>query len=657
MDIDAIIQENQVRLGKLFCPYNQLTGEGSLTERKKLVYKYENNIITLYLPVTMFDDPVIRELNNSGSMEVMLKNAGTLTDTSKLLMQQYIHELRLDHDFEYFAIIALKIKDKESPNIIPFRLNLAQRQLIAEFERQRLLKIPIRVDDLKSRQLGGSTAIEGYIFWIDARLMQNWNSAVCTQVEDQAKNIRYMFERMAQHYPPELGSITLAPYARTKNRIIVERGNILGVGSNEKPDNLRSFDFSMLHLSEIGLWTSTKLKKPEDLIQGLISSVPQVPMSFICKESTAKGVGNYWHNTCLESMAGNSAYKFIFMPWYLAERYTKPIADLKKFITSMTSYDWFQWEAGATLEGINYYKSFKVAETYSDWRMQSEFPTTPEEAFQSTGNRAFDPLYVIQMRKANVSSPLYIGTLKGNSRTGKDSLEGIHFIPDSKGDLYIWNKPDTSIKIAHRYLTIKDIGGRHENADKGVIRVLDRYWLMEGGKPEFVLTWRFNIDQDIAAWRAAMVAKWYCNSLLAIEYNSLVKELADTGDHFLTILDEIVKYYPNIYARNNPENVKQGVPLKYGFHTNKRTKGLIIDGVNAGLRDMDFIDPDNRFYNECDSYEEKPDGSYGAVDGANDDILVTDAIGLWISEHEMPMPFIIQDSYKQTKSIVGEATF
>jgi hypothetical protein len=630
---------------------------GSLTERKPISLELNKQKVELFLPVTMFSDPIIQELEMSG-MNKMLKQAGALSEESKNEVFNYIHELRLDHDFEYYGYLSLIIKDKESPNLVPLKPNLSQRMIIKEIEDQRLSNRPIRIDDLKSRQLGGSTIFQSYMFWIQVRLMPNWHSAICTQVEAQAKNIRGMFTRFSKLYPKELGSITLTPYEGSKNKIIKERGNIIGVGSNEEPDNLRSFDFSMLHLSELGLWKSTPTAKPEDLVQGLVSSVPFIPMTMIFKESTAKGVGNYWHKTCQQSREGKSAYKFVFMPWYTAERYSRPIENYKEFIKQMSEYDKFQWECGASLEGINWYKNYRASENYSEWRMQSENPTTPDEAFQSTGHRAFEPMYVVQNRKANKRDAFYAGELKGNSRTGKESLEGLHFVDNSLGTLSLWNKPDTSIKVAHRYLISMDIGGRHEKADKTVISILDRYWLMEGGKPEFIGTWRLNIDQDIAAWMAAGIAKWFNNALLVVEFNSLKRKNDNTGEHSLTILDEIVDYYPNIYARTDPEKVKEGVPVKYGFHTNVKTKSLIIDNLNAALRDMSFVDYDNRFYDECDSYEEKPDGSYGAVEGGNDDIVMSRAIGLWVSEREMPMPYIIKETYsKGSNRIANEASF
>jgi hypothetical protein len=603
----------------------------------------------------MFSDPIIKELEMSG-MDKMLKQAGALSENSKNEVFNYLHELRLDNDFEYFGNLAMKITDKVTKQDVNFQSRLPQRKLIAEYERQRVLDKPIRVDLLKARQWGGSTATQLYMSWIQLRLKTKWHSVICADIEDQSKNIASMFERIAKEYPPELGKVTLAPYARSSNRIFKERGAILSIGSAQKPDKVRSFDNAMAHLSEIGIWKKTAGKSPEKLVSSLVSSIYPSSHSFICKESTAKGVGSYWHQMCLDSMEGKSGYSFVFIPWCDVDMYTRPIEDYKKFIQSMSEYDKFQWECGATLEGINYYRTFKSDEKYSDWDMQEEYPTTPEEAFQSTGRRAFEPMYVLQCRKAYTLKPWKVGLLKSDSRSGKECLDNIHFIEDHHGDLKIWGGPDTSIKVAHRYVVAMDIGGKNKKADKTVLSVLDRYWLLEGGLPEFVADWTFNMDQDLSAWRAAMISKWYNNALLAIEWQSLKKSTEENVPHSQTILDTIVDFYPNLYSFTSPEKIKQGLPVQYGFFTGKN-KQMLIDNLNAGLRDMVFIEHDHIFFDECDSYEEKPDGRYGAVLGAHDDKVMSRAIALEVSK-KMPMPYIIKETYtKGSTRISNEASF
>lgn len=164
-----------------------------------------------------------------------------------------------------------------------------------------------------------------------------------------------------------------------------------------------------------------------------------------------------------------------------------------------------------------------------------------------------------------------------------------------------------------------------------------------------------HIDQDLFAWKAAQLATIYQNGLLAIEVNSLSTKGAE-GDHHLTVLDEIAPYYENLYTRTSPERVREGVPAIYGFHTNKSTKPMIINELNASLRDYTYVERDNNACNEMDMYEIKADGSYGAVKGAKDDRVITTAGVLWLSNKHMDFPVEVNKEKKVYNIIVNEAT-
>jgi len=56
-------------------------------------------------------------------------------------------------------------------------------------------------------------------------------------------------------------------------------------------------------------------------------------------------------------------------------------------------------------------------------------------------------------------------------------------------------------------------------------------------------------------------------------------------------------------------------------------------------------DPDYRYYDELEGYEIDTSGAYNAVDGMHDDILMTNGIGLAVSE-KMPLPYEILPSSK-----------
>ncbi len=379
-------------------------------------------------------------------------------------------------------------------------------------------------------------------------------------------------------------------------------------------------------------------------------------------------------STIEKKQSGKDGYEPIFVAWFEIELYQKTIAhptttittnargingipttekEYGEFIKTMNSYDWYLWELGATLEGIHWYNWYKTSENYDDWRMQSEYPSTPTEAFQSTGRRAFAPSYVQKARK-NALPPSYIGELFANSQKGKEALQNIDFQETKGGELFIWQKPDLSEKVASRYVVITDIGGRTPKADWTVITVIDRSPIREHEAPEVVARWRGHLDQDLIAWKSAQIAKWYDNALLAVESNSLEKKRTE-GDHFLTILDEIKDHYDNLYSRTSPKKIKEVAPIMYGFHTNSATKPMVINALNASLREETLIERDDRAFTEMDSYEIKPDGTYGAVEGGHDDIVMTDAIGTYISS-TMPYPKIIVPSQRKVKQKVRTQT-
>jgi len=544
MNYKEIIEKNKVRLAELHPEYNPVRGIGSPLERKELKFLLRGLENVVSLPKEMFSLPLIKKLQRLGDADELVKGyAGVCSEFLLCDFEKGFTELRFEYDFEFWAFSCVKILHKITAEIVPFWLNKAQRKYLKKLESMRKAGVPIRVILLKARQWGGSTLTQVYMAWIQLIHKKNWSSAIVADVDDQAKNIRGMYDRLVESYPSALGEFSLSPYqGSTKNKVITGQGGIIGVGSVQKPDNLRSYAFNMLHLSECGLWQDTPKKSAEDLAQSLRAGIPKIPYTLIVLESTAKGVGNFFHREWLAAKRGESGYETVFIGWWEIEMYQSPIEDYEKFIDKMmkpeNEYDRFLWELGATLEGINWYKKFKKDENYSDWRMMSEYPSTDIESFQSTGHRAFAPLYVLQARKTCMA-PELIGDIFGGGMKGAEALSGLEFCNTAGGRLWIWALPDTTVRMANRYCVFVDIGGRSEKADYSVIKVFDRYWMIEGGVPEVVAAWCGHLDQDLIAWKAAQIAKFYDNALLAVETNSLRKENTE-GDHFLTILDEIV---------------------------------------------------------------------------------------------------------------------
>ena len=635
--------------------YDPLAGVDCYGERFELKVK-EGSF--LYLPEEMIAEKIIYDIQQAGSVLKYLEDKNDYSEDKMIMLMFDIGILRIKYDFEFWAISCVKIIDKESREPIPFRLRVAQRKALSKLEDMRKAGKPIRMILLKARQWGGSTLVQLYMAWIQLFHKRNWNSAIVADVDDQARNIRAMYTNMATEHPELIQKITFSPYeGSSKNRIIEERGCVVGIGSAQKPDNLRSYDFSMVHLSEAGIWKSTPAKSAEDLATSLRAGILKRGYTLIVLESTAKGVGNFFHREWTAAVEKRSGYLPLFVAWFEIDLYLIPIDDYESFIDTMGEKEWKHWELGATLEGINWYRTYKADENYDDWRMESEYPSTPEEAFQSTGRRAFRPSYVLAAR-SGCMPPEYVGELFGDSDKGPEALKNIRFEKTPKGNLWVWAKPDHSIKIANRYCIFGDIGGRTEGADYSALKVLDRYWFLAGGVPEVVAVWWGHLDQDLFAWKAAQLGTWYDMALTAIESNSLRKEKASSGgDHYLTVLNEIADHYDNLYMRTDPEKVRQGAPVQYGFHTNSKTKPMLVDTLNGCLRDEGYIERDHRACDEMDMYEIKDDGTYGAVEGQHDDHVIISAGANWLSDF-MDMPVEIKErTVKGSRKLRSEAQF
>jgi len=385
-------------------------------------------------------------------------------------------------------------------------------------------------------------------------------------------------------------------------------------------------------------------------------------------ESTAKGVGNFFHREWIAASKKTSGYSAVFVPWFKIDMYQTAMdeSEYPEFITTMSDHDKFSWREGATLEGIKWYNEFKAAEKYEDSQMYEEFPTTAEEAFISTGARVFPYVYISNARNT-VRKPEMFGDIYPGGLVDKKALEDIkiHINAAGSGNLKVWSMPEPYIThqgkkwiVVNRYCGFADIGGLGVKADYSCLKIIDRKWMLWGGVPETAALWHGHLDQDLFAWKCAQLGKAYNNMLLAIETNSLRKDKAD-GDYFLTVLDNIAPHYPNLFIRNNHEAINTDFSPKYGFHTGHGNKDMIVTNLLGTFRgDINGVplynERDDETLDECDWYERKPDGTMGAVEGKKDDRVIITAGSVWLATKYMNAPFLIPYNESGIKRKVGK---
>lgn len=684
-EAQAILKENEHRQAVIHAVFNPVTGQGSVGRRVRAAIS-DFPIKEQWLPKDMMRVPLVRQIVKCGSIgkflaEEMNIDNPTEEDVHKVV-EQFVR-IRCKHDFPFWAAMFVYIKNKGGGPDVLFRLTRPQRKLVEVLEGMRTHNMPIRLILLKARQWGGSTTIQLYMAWLQLVLRVGLNSLIIAHQGMGSDEIMDMFNRMMASYPVEMLHKLGEKYNDNEETFVgvgksgaikrvPQRNCKIKIGTAERPDSCRGGDYNLVHLSEVGLWKTTDGKKPEDIVRSACSGMVYRPYTMVVYESTANGTGNFFQREYDAAKAGRSMFKALFIAWYDIDIYTLPFAsddERADFAISLWenrnnhnvmsdreecgAYLWKLWTYGATLEAIHWYVVERSGKN-SHSVMASEYPSDDIEAFVNSGSHVFDEALVDKL-KAGCRPPKFIGDVYGDKDEGPEALRHVRFSEDKQGLFWIWEKPDIDPEevIRHRYLVTVDIGGRSNKADWSVIVVFDRLYMMDGDKPVVMAQWYGHIDIDLLAWKAAQIAAYYDNALLVIESNTLEthdKERIVDGDQSQFILNQIKDVYDNLYARKqSEEDIKEGAPRKYGFHTNVSTKPMIISTLVKVIRESLYVERDERCLDEYKTYERKQNGAFGAIEGKHDDLLMTRAIGLHICFFEMETPKAV----KRHASIVG----
>lgn len=436
-------------------------------------------------------------------------------------------------------------------------MNYAQRDFIRRAERQLASRGQIRICVLKARQIGISTIIEAICFAL-SMMYDNFNSKIISHEDKSSKAILAMSKRYWATY-------IFAKFHTEKyngqNHLAWENGSDIDVATAKNVDAGRSQTIQFLHASEVAFWPD-----PDTLMTGLNQSVPTYGLNAIFIESTANGVGNYFHKICNSAMRGENEYEFAFYPWHEHPEYTAaylpPNEDLAKYAPIELdeeerrlrnqygiSDDRLMWRRWAIMNRTN-----KDVEKF-----HQEYPTTPHEAFISTGRNVFplgkllDHYQPLRGKKGRL--------IRVNGR--------IRFVDDPGGYLTIFAEPSDD-KDWGVYLCGGD--PTHTTAgDYACIQVINRRTL------EQVAVYRRKIDPINFGKDMQLVGTYFNTALLAPE---------KTGPGYATIGCIVADVYPLVYVTQNVAKM-QGAPTDglYGWLTNSQTKHLAISHLLKALMD------------------------------------------------------------------------
>lgn len=506
----------------------------------------------------------------------------------------------------------LSIVDK-SGTIVPLDLEgefaWAQRELLAEWERQSNEGKPIRIIVLKARQLGISTLIQGILFVYNF-IYDNMRGMVVADDQDNSEHLLSMSETYWDNW-------TFAPlwtpkYQSRKAKAWQETGSGITVKTARNVRAGRSRTIRFLHGSEVAFWPD-----PRQLMTGLRQAVPDLAETAIVMESTAHGVGNYFQQEWKKAENGESEFVPMFFPWWRHPEYTAyhigiepynvdPLDEEEKVLRSMgVSDDRLAWRRWAIIN-----------KTEGDLdEFHQEYPASPDEAFVATGNNVFPYKKLVSCYEPKIGR---VGRLVWNP-----TKPDVTFIDDPRGNLTIFKEPSED-----RDWGVYVIGGDPTHTTRGdaaVGQVINRRTC------EQVAVFRAKVDPGTFAEELAKLGWFYHEALL-------VPETEGPGYMSVGRLQGIG--YVNIWRHTKPDKTMGKLSGdRWGWMTNMQSKHLAIGWLLKVVMDGALTIHDRKTFSEMRDYVTLDDGGYGPADGTeNDDTVMALAIGTTAHMMEPPLP-------------------
>lgn len=313
----------------------------------------------------------------------------------------------------YPILDQLHIVDKDGIDM-PLQLNWGQSIYVDEIHRQWNANQPVRIIVLKARQIGISTATEAILFSM-AQIFDNMRGRVVAHDNDSTQGLLEMSAHYWDTYP--LRPLRTLKYNSRNELAWIENKSSIRVSTAKNTRAGRSKTIRALHASEVAFW-----EDPDTLMLGLSQSIPNRPGTFICLESTANGIGNWFHKVWMAAEEGEVSYKPIFLPWHKHPEYTASFEHLP--VPKVLRLD--DEERVLRNLGINDDRLVWRRQAIKDKcnrdvnQFHQEYPTVPEEAFISTGTNVFPYDHVKAVYK-----PI-------NPRIGRliETPRGIEFLDD-----------------------------------------------------------------------------------------------------------------------------------------------------------------------------------------------------------------------------------
>jgi hypothetical protein len=479
----------------------------------------------------------------------------------------------------------------------------AQRAVVQAVENQVNANVPVRIIVLKARQLGISTICQGIVF--------NWcfmypgaNGLIIAHENDASQSLYEKSQMFWETWP--FHDLYTAKHATQKRMTWLETRSSLRIATAKNVQSGRSRTLQAIHASECAIW-----EDPETLMVGLRQSLPNTPGTMLLVESTANGVGNWFHKTWLDAVAGNNDYLPLFFPWWKHPEYRLPITTLEHL--ELEEDERLLMRMGAPPEAIEW-RRYAIPNLCQDSvdEFQQEYPATPREAFLTTGRNVFPIKALEECFKPKAGARGYLTKLESGE---------LRFAEDPGGNLTIFKWPSRD-KSWGQYFVSGD-PSRTTMGDNACCQVINR------SNFEQVAVWHGKIDPIAFARIMAQIGYFYNTAELSPEIE---------GPGYATIGALVEMGYPKLWNHRWADKHQGKVAVSLGWSTNYQRKHWAMGKTVSMLSDHSIILHDQETFDQMCNYVVLDNGEMGnSSRWSYDDAVMAFAIAIICSVTEGPV--------------------
>jgi hypothetical protein len=496
---------------------------------------------------------------------------------------------------------------------------------------------------LKGRQTGTTVYISGTMFH---RTIFTPNTFTLTVAQNE-KTSTHIFKMMLNAYH-------LMPWWLRPEYLFKQEGNYIefqredekqrmtnpGLASAIQIDNAQKSTgvaigrtVRCFHGSEISRWPDA------DIFTADIEPSMNAKDEYGVMESTAFGRNGLFYDHWRGSVDGETGWRALFVPVYRVKKYSLPI----KGRLTLTE------EEKSFTERVKREENFDIPKTFWAWRRRriisttrttggpwahfESYPITPMEAFQSSGECAFDKTSLMYQLNKNCRKPRLVGEISlSDPRLGVVNTDLIRevrddeILPRRKGEeelkrdrLWIWEKPDPS----EVYYISGDTALGVVDGDYSVAEV-----------------WRGGIGRDpdvqVAEWWGHCPPTQFANIMAALGFwykqaGSTASEIAvEYQGPGITAGDKLIEMdYPNLYRPRHKDRVSTQFTPYFHWVTTIKTRDLIIATMNEALLSGTVIIRSEGLIDEMFDFAAMESGGKYQGQGNTDDACMSAQIGLY----------------------------